>query len=76
MDIFKSLCDALTPKRHIERMAMRSLAGWSPCTTTNMGGLYPSEIWLLDRGFLKTRSVPGFIWLEITAAGRKACSTI
>ncbi len=52
MRIFKSLCDALTPKRRIERMAMRSLASWSPCTTTNMGDLYPSESWLAARSVI------------------------
>ena len=71
MTIFNKICNAFTSKRQIERQAMSSLAGWSPCTITSISDLYPSERWLLDQGFLKTRSVPRFIWLEITDAGRK-----
>lgn len=50
----------------IEEIAMRTLETWTPCTTIRMSDLYPEEHWLLDNGYLKTRHVPGFIWLERT----------
>lgn len=53
-------------KPGIEEIAMWKLETWTPCTTTRISDLYPEERWLLDNGYLKTRDVPGFTWLERT----------